>query len=95
MAQNCRMRLVKISTLFPFSKFPKQLRYGIVIFNQERAHKIVYNTHSVENSYRLNRANLPSLQKKRLQDLATFMYKVKYGLVPSNVAGIFSVKSSK
>ena len=41
------------------------------------------------------RANLPSLQNRRLQDLATFMYKVKYGLVPSNVVDIFSVKSSK
>ena len=41
------------------------------------------------------RANLPSLQNRRLQDLATLMYKVKYGLVPSNVVDIFSVKSSK
>ena len=40
------------------------------------------------------RANLPSLQNRRLQDLATLMYKVKYGLVPSNV-DIFSVKLSK
>ena len=38
------------------------------------------------------RANLPSLQNRRLQDLATLMYKVKYGLVPSNVVDIFSVK---
>ena len=41
------------------------------------------------------RATLPSLQNRRLQDLATLMYKVKYGLVPSNVVDIFSVKSSK
>ena len=41
------------------------------------------------------RANLPSLQNRRLQDLATLMYKVKYGLVPSNVVDILSVKSSK
>ena len=41
------------------------------------------------------RANLPGLQNRRLQDLATLMYKVKYGLVPSNVVDIFSVKSSK
>ena len=62
---------------------------------QERALRIVYNTHSVEYSNLLNRANLPSLQNRRLQDLATLMYKVKYGLVPSNVVDIFSVKSSK
>ena len=62
---------------------------------QERALRIMYNTHSVEYSNLLNRANLPSLQNRRLQDLATFMYKVKYGLVPSNVVDIFSVKPSK
>ena len=62
---------------------------------QERALKIVYNTHSVEYSNLLNRANLPNLQNRRLQDLATLMYKVKYGLVPRNVVDIFSVKSSK
>ena len=60
---------------------------------QERALRIVYNTHSVEYSNLLNRANLPSLQNRRLQDLATLMYKVKY--VPSNVVDIFSVKLSK
>ena len=57
----------------------------------ERALRIVYNTHSVEYYNLLNRANLPSLQNRRLQDLATLMYKVKYGLVPSNVVDIFSV----
>ena len=62
---------------------------------QERTLRIVYNTHSVEYSNLLNRANLPSLQNRRLQDLATLTYKVKYALVPSNVVDIFSVKSSK
>ena len=55
----------------------------------------MYNAHSVEYSNLLNHANLPSLQNRCLQDLATLMYKVKYGLVPSNVVDIFSVKSSK
>ena len=62
---------------------------------QERTLRIVYNTHSVEYSNLLNRASLPSLQNRRLQDLATLMYKVKYGLVPRNVVDIFGVKSSK
>ena len=43
----------------------------------------------------LPRAFLPSLQNWRLQDLATLMYKVKQGLVSSNIVDIFSVKSSK
>ena len=55
----------------------------------------MHNTNSVEYSNLLNRANLPSLQNRRLQDLAAFMYKVKYNLVPSNVVEIFSVESSK
>ena len=42
--------------------------------------RIVFNTHSVEYSNVLNRANLPRLQNRRLQDLATLMYKVIYGL---------------
>ena len=62
---------------------------------QERTLRIVYNTHSVECSNLLNRANLPSLQNRPLQDLATLMYKVKYGLVSRNVVDIFGVKSSK
>ena len=33
-------------------------------------------------------------KNRRLQDLAALMYKVKYGLVPSNVVEIFSVDSS-
>ena len=59
----------------------------------------MYNTHSVESAVEysnlLNPANLSSLQNRRLQDLATLRYKVKHGSVPSNVADIFSVKSSK
>ena len=55
----------------------------------------MHNTNSVQYSNLLNRGNLPSLQNRCLQDLAALMYKVKYGLVPSNVVDIFSVKSSK
>ena len=59
----------------------------------------MYNTHSVESAVEysnlLNPANLSSLQNRRLQDLATLMYKVKYGLVPSNVVDLFSVKLAK
>ena len=43
----------------------------------------------------IQRSTLPSLQSRRLQDLATLMYKVKYGSVPSNISDILSVKSSK
>ena len=43
---------------------------------QERALGIVCNTHLVENSHRLNCANLPGLQNRRLQDLATLSIKL-------------------
>ena len=43
---------------------------------QERALRIVCNTHLIENSHRLNRANLPGLQNSRLQDLATLSIKL-------------------
>ena len=63
---------------------------------QERALTgLCNNTPSEEYSNVLNRANLLSLQNRRLQDLATLIYKVKYGLVPCNISDIFSVKSSK
>ena len=57
--------------------------------------RIMNETHPEEYSNLLNRANLPSLQNRHLQYLATLMYKVKYGLVASNISDIFSVKSSK
>ena len=53
------------------------------------------NVHSEEYPNLLNRAILPSLQNRHLQGLATLMYKVKYGLLLSNLRDIFSVKSSK
>ena len=55
----------------------------------------LFYTHSVEFSNLLNCANLPNLQNRRLLDVATLMYTMKYGFVPSNVVDIFSVKSSK
>lgn len=55
----------------------------------------MYNIHSEEYSNLINRANLRGLQNRHLQDLATLMYKVEDGLVPSDVFDILSVKSSK
>ena len=43
----------------------------------------------------INRADLPSLQNRCLQDFAILMCKVKHCMVPSNVSDIFSVTSSK
>lgn len=54
---------------------------------QKRALRIVH-------KHTINRANLPSLQNRSLQDIAILMYKVKYYMVPSNVSDIFSFTSS-
>ena len=49
---------------------------------QERALRIVYNLHSETYTNFLDRAKLPSLRNRRLQDIVIVMYKVKYRLVP-------------
>ena len=62
---------------------------------QERALRIVYNSHSETYMNLLDRAKLPSLLNRRLQDIFILMYKVKYRLVPDLIYGIFSTKSCK
>ena len=62
---------------------------------QERALRIVYNSHSETYTNLLDRAKLPSLLNRRLQDIVILMYKVKYRLVPDFICDIFSTKSCK
>ena len=62
---------------------------------QERALRIVYNSHSETYMNLLDRAKLPSLLNRRLQDIVILMYKVKYRLVPDFICGIFSTKCCK
>ena len=58
---------------------------------QERALRIVYNSHSETYMNLLDRAKLPSLlnRSSRLQDIVIFMYKVKYRLVPDFICLYF------
>ena len=62
---------------------------------QERALRIVYNSHSETYMNLLDRAKLPSLLNRRLQDIVILMHKVKYRLVPDFICDIFSIKSCK
>ena len=62
---------------------------------QEQALRIVYNSHSETYMNLLDRAKLPSLLNRRLQDIVILMYKVKYRLVPDFICDIFSTKSCK
>ena len=58
---------------------------------QERALRIVYNSHSETYMNLLDDAKLPSLLNRRLQDIVILMYKVKYRLVPDFICDIFSL----
>ena len=62
---------------------------------QERALRMVNNSYSETYMNLLDRAKLPSLLNRRLQDIAILMYKVKYRLVSDFICDIFSTKSCK
>ena len=59
---------------------------------QERALRIVHNSHSETYMNLYDRAKLPSLLNSRLQDMVILMYKVKYRLVIDFINDIFSNK---
>jgi hypothetical protein len=61
---------------------------------QERALRAVYRTKTYSYETLLEMAELPSLYNRRLQDIATYMYKVKNGLAPNSFNEIFSLKQS-
>ena len=56
---------------------------------QEKAMKIIYCDKSSSYEELLKRANLPTLQNRRIQDIAILMYKVKHGLVPEYISKLF------
>ena len=49
---------------------------------QERALRAVYKSQTKSYEELLTRAKLPTLYKKRLQDIAVLIYKVKYKMAP-------------
>ena len=58
---------------------------------QERALRAVYNTtNSPTYQELLNRANMSTLNNRRLQDIAVMMYKVKNNLSPEYISELFS-----
>ena len=61
---------------------------------QERALRAVYRNRIDSYENLLERAQLPTLLNRRLQDIAMLMYKVKNDLLPSSVTDIFSIKDS-
>ena len=59
---------------------------------QERALHAVFKTTTETYEELLNHAKLPTLRKRRLQDIAILMCKVKNNLVPSYISEIFTRK---
>ena len=62
---------------------------------QERGLRVVYNEKQASYPQSLERAKLPNLINRCLQDICILMYKVKYKLCPSNICNIFKEHSSK
>ena len=60
---------------------------------QERALRIVCNSHSETYMNFFAPAKQPTLLNRRLQDIVILMYKVKYRLVPDFICDIFGTKS--
>ena len=61
---------------------------------QEQALRVIYKSHTATYEELLRRADIPSLDNRRLQDITVLMYKVKHGLVPDCVSELFVRKGS-
>ena len=63
---------------------------------QERTLRAMYNTtNSPTYQELLNRANIPTLNNRRLQDIAVMMYKVKNNLSPGYISELFSKSNNR
>ena len=61
---------------------------------QERALRAIYCDSNSTYPELLERAKLPTLYNRRLQDIAVLMYKVKNGLCPDYIFRLFVIKSN-
>ena len=62
---------------------------------QERALRAEYKTRSATYQELLDCAKLPTLYSRRLQDIATLMFKVEHNLVPVNISDLFNAKNTQ
>ena len=97
---NAKLMLYKTSIL-PFLtychlvwKFCKSSDSRKIERIQERALRAVYKSQTKSYEELLTRAKLPTLYKRRFQDIAVLMYKVKYGMAPRYVSELFTIKST-
>ena len=61
---------------------------------QEKALRVVYCDKSTPYAQLLIKANLPSLENRRLQDIAILMYKVKDGSASQSIKDMFTIKET-
>ena len=93
--------------IYKTSIFPFRLTYCHVVWHfckasdsrkveriQERALRAVYKTKSDTYETHLNRARLPTLHNRRLQDIGIYMNKVKTKLSRVSASEIFTLKQS-
>ena len=62
---------------------------------QERALRAKYKTRSATYQELLDCAKLPTLYNRRLQDIATLMFKVEHNLVPVNISDLFNANNTQ
>ena len=55
----------------------------------------MYKTRSASYQELLDRAKLPTLYNRRLQDIASSMFKVKHSPVPVNISDLFNIKNTQ
>jgi hypothetical protein len=61
---------------------------------QERALRVIFHDSSSSYDNLLVKARLPSLENRRLQDIAILMYKIKNGLCPDSIMKLFQTKDN-
>ena len=89
--RNALLQLYKSTVLpnFTYCHFCKAADARKLERVQERALRAVFNNKTVAYEQLLKRADIPSLENRRLQDILILMYKVKYNLVPKSISDIF------
>ena len=98
--QNAKLQLFKgailpyltyCSTVWNFCKASDSRKLERV---QERALRAIYCDSNSTYPELLQRAKLPALYNRRLQDIAILMYKVKNGLCPDHISRLFIISSN-
>ena len=83
--------LTYCSTIWNFCKSSDRRKLERV---QERALRVIFKDSSSSYDNLLDKARLPSLENRRLQDIAILMFKVKNGMCPDNIKKLFKFKTN-